>query len=178
MGTELAHLPYHHERFVGAADQLPGFLLTIAQVEVGWINFYTPHNQALKVYWVNPANGGETLQADLAWGEPKTHWRTVFLGHKFVVKDPDGKIISEMTATKHEIFVVGKQEPLPEAWTAQKDRSREIQQTDVYEHKRAARVKRTFTEHGFKKSPVPLAVFGSIRAYYYNSKSNERFIIL
>jgi hypothetical protein len=170
VGTELAHVPHHHERFVGAADALPAFLNAVAQVEVGWINFWTANDAALKVFWVSPADGRETLQADLPWGEPKTHWRTVYLGHQFRVKDPDGNVVSEMTATKNEIFVVGKQGPLPEAWTAPKDRSQEIAQTDVYEHKRAERVKRTFTEHGFKKVPIPPAVFGSLRAYYYNSK--------
>ena len=192
-GTLLQHVLHHHERYdpPGGKALDPNnamsmrrfktsfqrWLSGLAQVEVGWMNY---HSDLVRVVWVSPDTGEEVLQADLEYGEQRTHWRTVFLGHKFRVRDLQGQrdphtkefpLLREMVARHNEIFVMGKQPPLSDREKGG-DHSREIANTDVFERRRAQRVQRTFTEHGFSKVPVPLDVWGSMHTYYYNNQRN------
>jgi len=174
VGTEPGHVHgFQWGRFSGARDRFSAWVTEMSQVEMGWINFASAPDGVLHVLWVNPDDGSEVMQAELAYGEPKTHWRTVYLGHKFRVRNPaTNEVVAEMEATRNEIHIVGEQGPLPEEYTKPKDRSREIASTDAYEKRRSHNVKRTFTEHGFKRVPMPTEIYGSIKAYYYNNRKN------
>lgn len=93
----------------------------------------------------------------IKYGEPQTHWRVVYFEHAFRVKDSKGQVLGEMTASRNEIFILGQQEPLEEEYAKPKDRTREFEQTDTYEHKRAAKVKRTYTEVSVLSVSFPLS---------------------
>jgi hypothetical protein len=48
-----------------------------------------------------------------------------------------------------------------------------VKQTFKMEWNRANRVKRTFTEFGFNKGRMPVDLWASISAYYYNNRDNK-----
>ena len=106
-GTAAEHLHVNIERFVGARDEFEGWLQARQQVEVGWCN-YSP--DTVKLFWVDSSNGKEIFQASIQVGEPHTHWRQVFMGHKFVLRSThDKSVVMELVATTNEIRVIGRQ---------------------------------------------------------------------
>ena len=93
MGTEPQFFAHHIERFSNPPEKFADWLDVIAHVETGWINF--ADEKGVVLYWVSPS-GQEVKQYDIAWGEPKTHWRTVYLDHKFRIKNSRGDLVKEM----------------------------------------------------------------------------------
>lgn len=69
MGTEPAHVPYHYDRFRGEHADFTPWLHAISQVELGWINFHTSPDKALKLFFVRP-DGSEQFQVRVCsvWG--------------------------------------------------------------------------------------------------------------
>jgi hypothetical protein len=146
-GTEFKHLVHHNERFVGERGGFGAWLDEIAHVEAGWINFHSKPGGHVELYWVSPASGEEVSQGPIYYGEPKTHWRVVYIGHKFRVRDPTTKaLVREMDAVVNECFILGTQPPLEAEFKKPRDRTAEFKATNEYETRRSHNVKRTFTE--------------------------------
>lgn len=92
-----------------------------------------------------------------------------YLGHQFEVRDKEtGRVLLAVTAEQNGIHVIGQYKIanyLPHAEAI-------IKNTLDHEWDRAHRVKRTFTDVGFALGKLPVDLYASMSAYYYNNRNN------
>ena len=136
-------------------------------LEVGFVSMYS---YPLKVYWRENINIRHYL-SDLKSGEQKMLWQMTHLGHVFEIDDPTtNQMVFNITVTHHAFYRVGDDVSLirdiPNV-------EKEIENTLGREWGRANAVQRTFTEFGFNKGKLPLDLWGSMSAYYYNNRAHK-----
>ena len=134
-------------------------------LELGWISY---HERDCYVYWVS---GDETLTpiSILKPGEKHTFWTSSYFNHEFVVKDAEtDEVLGEYRAEYDAFYVIGVN-PLDSNLNPEDDKADEIKEELQSVYFETTAVKRTFSEIGFKKGKLPLDVFASISAYYYNN---------
>jgi hypothetical protein len=139
----------------------------VSSVEVGFVN---QGGDPTDLYWVSPS--GERIEhGPLDVGEQHTKWIVSFLGHKFVlVNRVTGENVLEVTIEHDSFFAVGQPAPVvvkPEFLELLEDR---VEATVVQEWHKSRAVSRTFTGLGFAKGRLPLDLWASLQAYYYNNQ--------
>jgi hypothetical protein len=80
------------------------FANACSRAELGIVSY---HPKPLDVFWVS--GGDEYLpRGSIARGEQNTMWTDTYLGHRFVLKDPDTKhIMLDITVTENSFRAVG-----------------------------------------------------------------------
>jgi len=90
-----------------------------------------------------------------------------YLGHKFEVHDKaTGRLLLAVTAEYHGAHIIGQykiKNDLPHAELI-------IKSTLDHEWDRSRRVHRTFTDVGFALGQLPIDLYSSMSAYYYNNR--------
>jgi len=137
---------------------------------IGWIN-YSP--DILNIYWksegINYPNG------EIHIGEPKTVWKKASIGHTFILESKNlnasnpGYVHQEFVALGDSINIIGTQN--------ERRKRRDLSQEegihlDRRERNRAQRIKRVFTNVGFKRIQVPRKLMGSIRTFWQSNRNN------
>ena len=103
-------------------------------------------------------------------GESGTHWSHSSLGHTFEIKDMAKDVIMGTYTLKHDsYFVLGTN--LNQK--VERNITEQVAATFKREYKISHQVTRTFTELGFSIGKLPLDLWGSISAYYYNNQMNK-----
>lgn len=133
------------------------------RVEFGFIN-YTP--KALSLYWVN-GNGERTYLYPLERKEKNTRFIHTYVGHRFVVEDPDTKEdVLDHTVEFHGVIGISNhQNP-----HRNRDIRTQVKRTMGGEWQKHLAVKRTFSPLGFDKGRLPNDLYGSMRAFYHNNR--------
>lgn len=137
------------------------------QVEFGFINYYKPDvKKPLNVYWVD-GNGNRHQRRTLNWAEKNTIFFQTFLGHTWLVEDPETKeVLLEHTVEFTGVRSIGQ---FPSPIDPSMDVTRSIRNTHNEEWERHKKVTRTFTELGFGMGRLPDDLFASMAAFYYNN---------
>jgi hypothetical protein len=140
-------------------------------VDLHYCNY---HSRTVNVYWID-GNGNRHFQGDVT---PKEHvgygTQKTYLGHSFEFRDKQtDELLREVTVTHEMAINIGSKPPNPALQHADAFVAR-LNQTaiDTFEQEwmRSHKVKRTFSEFGFQKSKLPLDVWASMTAYYYNNE--------
>ena len=142
-----------------------------AKVEFGLVSF---EDEMLEVFWLNQNTNEEVSIGDLIPGEQNTMWRVGYVGHLFVVK---GKGESSKFQPKSfmlegdQILRIGEQETIvgkrKDPYQSEYDR---YHQNEIA---RAARIKKIFTNTGYKRLSVPRELWGSIRTFWNNNRDHK-----
>ena len=142
------------------------FSETCGHAEVGWLTYGAPAT----LFWVSPKDGSLVWQADLVSGESNTHWRTALLGHRFVVQDTKTeREVAAYDVTHDAVHVVS---PRPRAASSESAAywEKKKETTLRYEETRAAKVKRSWTKHGFDKAALPEDLWADMATYWFNNR--------
>ena len=136
-------------------------------VEAGFLS----HEAAdMKLIWINPTNSERINSGTLKFGEVNTIWTGTRLGHKFeLVDDVSNELIATYTIQHDSFFVVGE----IDSRIHDRDVSTQVENIFNGEWERSKKIKRTFTELGFSLGKLPLDLWGSISAYYYNNRNSK-----
>lgn len=166
-GMHYSHLKYpldHQMRTIGADDDILAWLDRSCQAaELGLISYLD--NDA-SIFWVD-FNGNNVFAGTLSPGERNTFWTETYLGHKFAVIDNrTNQTITDITVQYNAIIPVGEYFPRH----FDRDVRQLVRGTFDAEWQRAHRVTRTFTEFGFTKGKLPVDLYSSMSAYYYNNQ--------
>ena len=140
------------------------------QVEVCLLNYHSRYTP-IKIYWLDPVNGAKKYHMDIDFGEHGTRCFQSFVGHEFVAEDGDSGEFLETIFIDHITTKAIGVSP-PNANPERHDFDKEIVSTLRNEWKRHNRVKRTFSELGFKKGRLPDDIFASMGAFYYNNRQH------
>jgi len=171
-GTDrsVAYATMPHRHFDGKEGTFDDFWNDSCQaVEVCLLNYHS-QTTPIKISWISP-EGVKRDHLDIDFGERGTRCFQSFLGHKFVAEDGDtGALIEEITIEHITTKAFGISPP--NGNPAHRDFDKEIKDTLRNEWKRHQRVKRTFSELGFKKGRLPDDIFASMGAFYYNNRKN------
>ena len=136
-------------------------------VEAG---FLSHEADDMTLFWINPANSERVNAGTLKFGEANTIWTSTRLGHIFeVVGENSNELIGSYTIQHDSFFVIGE----IDSRIQERDVSRQVEETFKGEWERSKRIKRTFTELGFSLGKLPLDLWGSISAYYYNNRNSK-----
>lgn len=135
-------------------------------VEAGWVSYIeTP----LTLYWIG-FDGERVLIDEILPGESGTHWSHTSLGHTFEIKDlAKDEVMGTYTLKHDSYFVLGTN--LNQK--VERNITEQVAETFKREYKISHQVTRTFTELGFGIGKLPLDLWGSISAYYYNNQMNK-----
>lgn len=137
------------------------------KVEFGFLSY---HDRPVDLYWIRPADGERILNRKLEYGERKTQFISTFLGHRFVAEDEETKeVLLDMTVEYTGIIGIGDYKTMIQ----ERHVEDEVRRTHMSEWNRHNRVKRTFSELGFKKGRLPNDLWASIGAYYYNNRDHK-----
>ena len=109
---------------------------------------------------------------EIQFGERGTRCFQSFIGHEFVAEDGETGEFLETIFIEHITTKAIGVSP-PNANPAHRNFELEIKNTLHNEWKRHNRVKRTFSELGFKKGRLPDDIFASMGAFYYNNRHNK-----
>jgi hypothetical protein len=91
-----------------------------------------------------------------------------FSGHEFdIVNNEDENDVYHYVVEHQSIHGIGKYK----SGLMVRDVHEQVQNTFDSEWVRAHQVKRSFTPFGFNKGKLPLDLFGSMSAYYYNNRN-------
>jgi hypothetical protein len=131
--------------------------------EIGFMSYQTFDAE---VYWID-SDGSKHFVGPLKPGEKNTFWIESYLGHNFEIVNPaDHSVLAEYTVEYNSILTVGQ-------YTSRKitrNVHKLVKDTLHAEWERAHRVVRTFTEFGFDEGTLPVDLFASMSAYYYNNQ--------
>ena len=141
------------------------------QVEVCLLNYHS-RDTPIKIYWLDPVNGAKKEHMDINFGEHGTRCFQSFVGHEFVAEDGDSGEFLETIFIEHITTKAIGVSP-PNANPERHNFDKEIVSTLRNEWNRHNRVKRTFSELGFKKGRLPDDIFASMGAFYYNNRQNK-----
>lgn len=133
--------------------------------EVGFLS-YLSHDA--NINWID--DSGKRVPVGVVQpGEKHTVWMGSYLGHRFELTHPDTQeVVGEVEMLHHTLYSLGTQYSAVGARDAD-EVSQQVHSTFTSEWQRAHRVVRTYTEFGFKKGKIPLDLFASMSAYYYNN---------
>jgi hypothetical protein len=134
------------------------------KVEWGMIN-YLPNSAT--VYWISDEQ--ERVAVGTAEpGERHTFWITSYLGHEFDVIDNENEDnVFHFVVRYNSINHIGEYV----SGVITRDVHEEVRNTFEGEWDRVSQVTRTFTSFGFNKGKLPIHLFGSMAAYYYNNRN-------
>ncbi len=137
--------------------------------EIGWVSYI--EGAPLNIYWVD-SDGNKVENGKIQAGEENAQWRFTYLGHKFIIEDPENRIPPrEYVITHDSINIIGEYKPLKEEQKPRPDEDYLKKKLEM-EVKRTEKIKRVFTDVGFKKIEMPRNVWGAIQAYYYNNRAS------
>jgi len=166
-GMHYSHLKHpldHQMTTISTDNDILAWLDRSCQAaELGLISYLD--NDA-SVFWVD-FTGNYVPGGILSPGERNTFWTETYLGHKFAVVDNrTNQTITEITVQYNAIIPIGEYFPRH----FDRDVRQLVRGTFDAEWKRAHRVTRTFTEFGFNKGKLPIDLYSSMSAYYYNNQ--------
>jgi len=150
----------------------PRFLSSDAcgSVEYGFVNYY---GKPLALQWINPSTNEKVFNANLGVGEQKTFFSGTYIGHRFIVDDPEtGDDILDITITNAGTIGIGNFE-YPHF---QQDINKEAHSTHNNEWNRHKVITRTFSKLGFDKGRLPDDIFASMGAYHYNNRGKPHIV--
>ena len=132
-----------------------------------------PTPQSLSLNWINPSTKKKILTATLGVGEQGTFFSSTFIGHRFIVDDPDtGDNILDITIANTGTIGIGNWE-YPHF---QNDINKEAHSTHKQEWERHKVITRTFSKLGFNKGRLPDDIFASMGAYHYNNRDRPHLV--
>ena len=167
---EYVYTPFRPMHKYTTYSALNRWLVTVQRVEMGFLSY---HKNDLEVFWQRKDENGTVVEevsvGTLEPGEPKTMWRSAFLGHEFKLKDVvTGGTNLTFVAEYDSFNLIGRGaapgEP-PSQDVIDEDTAGLLHDSVLNSN----RIKRTFTEMGFAKGRLPPQLYGSIRAFYYNN---------
>jgi len=162
--------PFPHRVFTETNDSniLSWLMDSVLAVEIGFVSYLPNHAE---IFWIPPTVGETPIKAaDLGYAEINTAWITTFLGHQFEVIDSvTGELYGIFTAEYNGFYPLGDAGTFVGSVTDTAYVEEQIRESFYQEFNRYKRVKRTFTELGFKKGRLPNDVWGSVQAYYHNN---------
>lgn len=149
-------------------DDLEDFVLTKCNpLEIGFISYF--EGETLTITYVDSNGKLAPRSTNLKAGEKNTAWVQSTPTHRFLVKGSTFEQVYE--AVVPSIFMVGT----PPDYTKLGATITEQQQLARVKQElgRVSKIKRVFTDVGFKKVPVPVKAWAEISTYYYNNKYNR-----
>jgi len=168
VGTEIRHMDVLFET-IECSQNFEEELLNLQRVEIGWVNFEA---DTIEVFWMQQPSGKLYSVGEIPPGEKNTQWRSTFIGHEFVLKRKNGSEISFRVQTEefHRLgnfpSNVGSRRPPPQA---------SYDSIHNLEIRKASKIKRNFTEAGYKLIPTPRKLFADVRRFF-NVNKNQGFI--
>jgi hypothetical protein len=118
------------------------------------------------VNWIN-SEGERVPVGNVEPGERHTFWNTSYIGHEFdVVEDANPKNVFHFVVRHNSIHNIGEYS----SGVRPRDVRELVEATLNDEWGSLHETTRTFTPFGFNKGKVPLHLFGSMSAYYYNNR--------
>jgi hypothetical protein len=165
-GTLKEHMPYVlPTRKHNSTTGLNTFFAKQCQTaEIGFII----HGFEADVVFIDDA-GKESVISTMGSGEEHTFWQVSYLGHKFELRDTkNGVTMASITVIYSGVYVIGQ-------YRLEKPRANvenSIRNTLGHEWDRARRVTRTFTDLGFAIGKLPIDLYASMSAYYYNNRDS------
>jgi hypothetical protein len=168
-GTHYDHVAYptpQQQHVVAGINEDPmSWIVPNCQAaELGLISYL---DSEAPVYWIDH-NKERVNVGTIEPGERNTFWITSYLGHEFEVVNPaDETDVYHYTVKYNSINAIGEYV----SGLMERDVHEEVHSTFEQEWVRAHQVKRTFTPFGFNKGKLPLDLFSSMSAYYYNNRN-------
>eukprot|EP00349_Pseudokeronopsis_sp_Brazil_P002763 CAMPEP_0202963774 /NCGR_PEP_ID=MMETSP1396-20130829/7784_1 /ASSEMBLY_ACC=CAM_ASM_000872 /TAXON_ID= /ORGANISM="Pseudokeronopsis sp., Strain Brazil" /LENGTH=430 /DNA_ID=CAMNT_0049685265 /DNA_START=242 /DNA_END=1534 /DNA_ORIENTATION=+ len=168
-GQQYQHLFHplpHHKVTLTLSENLATWVDRNCQAaELGFVSYL---DFQADVYWIS-SEGEKVEVGKLKPGEQNTFWVESYLGHEFQIINPSNNaIVHTQIVEYNSIIPIGEYH----SHTMERDVKSLVRATFDSEWERAHRVKRTFTEFGFNRGKLPLDLFASMSAFYYNNKNH------
>jgi len=140
---------------------------TCRKMEVCFVNYAT--KTPLEVFWLAD-DGRRVKQFDLEYGERQTRCFRSFVGHTFEALDEATDFYQQTTIEHITTMAFGTSPPSSsQRFEGLHEVERTVKNALDEEWKKHNVVQRTFSSLGFSKGKLPLDVFASMGAFYYNN---------